>query len=100
MAAGNDILAGMAFEMADKINVDAARKAMESEAAAAAAAAAATCAAATSKTGDEGWNFVVLHVRNRLFFHVDDIQNRISSFSRYAKFYPREFNFPWMTIEV
>jgi len=53
MAAGNDILAGMAFEMADKINVDAARKAMESEAAAAAAAAAATCAAATSKTGDE-----------------------------------------------
>ena len=56
MATGNDILAGMAFEMADKINVEAAKKLQEMEAAAAAAAAATTTAAAAAsmKPAEDG----------------------------------------------
>ena len=55
MSTGNDILAGMAFEMADKINVDKTRQCMEEEAAAVAAAAAAAAeAAATAKPTDDG----------------------------------------------
>ena len=46
MSTGNDILAGMAFEIADKINVEAAKREMEMEAAAA--------AAATAKAVEEG----------------------------------------------
>ena len=54
MSTGNDILAGMAFEMADKINVDAARKIMELENAESAAAAAAACSTTVAKPTEEG----------------------------------------------